>query len=67
MPQRAGDGADAASAAGQDEDPTAIAIGRAAEDFVEQHERARGAKPMRMPHNNPGYDIECEDADGGTR
>ncbi|MBI5294600.1 MAG: DUF3883 domain-containing protein [Chloroflexi bacterium] len=41
-------------------------IGNRAVDRVINHEIKQGNKPIRMPHNNPGYDIEVYDADGQT-
>lgn len=41
-------------------------IGNQAVDRVVDYEIRQGYKPKRMPHNNPGYDIEVYAADGQT-
>jgi sacsin len=53
------------SDAGDDESLANMAVGRAAEEFVEVEESRTGRLAERRPHNNPGYDIYSVGADPG--
>ena len=51
--------------AGRNEAVRRSAVDRAGVDRVLDFETARGRTPVEMPHNNPGYDVESSNVQGG--
>lgn len=49
---------------GTNEESDALRIGRAAESAAMEFERKRNWSPVKMDHNNPGYDIESRGPSG---